>query len=121
MLVEQYDYAVDRITKYGDGDSFWCVVKKDMGFHVEGQANIHVRVLHVDTPERGQPNYQEATVFTNGWLSMHLPHLRLLSVEEDSFGRWLSEVYDSMTGERLSDALKAAQLTKPGSVWNKHR
>lgn len=118
MLVEQYDYAIERITKYGDGDSFWCVVSKDMGFHVKGEQLIHVRVLHVDTPERGKPGYVEAGAFTRGWLSSRLGELRLLSVEEDDFGRWLCEVYNNTTGERLADALKVAGLIKPNSVWN---
>lgn len=118
MLEEKYDYKVVKITKFGDGDSFWCVPEKDMGFHLTGQALVHVRVLHVDTPERGEPNYKEASEFTKVWLLSHLLNLRIRSIEEDEFGRYLCEVYDSSTQELLSDAIKQAGLMKPGSKWN---
>lgn len=114
----EYDYQVNKITKFGDGDSFWCVVEKDMGFHITGQALIHVRVLHVDTPERGELNYREASAFTASWLTASIGYLRVTSTKEDEFGRWLCEVYNSETGMRLSDALKAAGLVKPDSKWN---
>ena len=118
-LIEQYDYKIERITKFGDGDSFWCVVSKDIGFHVTAQAAVHIRVPHVDTPERRQPNYVEAGIFAHDWLVQHEQGLRLISEKEDEFGRWLSVVYDNNTGEVLADALKRTDLVKPDSRWNK--
>lgn len=116
MTTEQYDYKVERIVKYGDGDSFWAVVSKDIGFFVSAQALIHVRVTHVDTPERKQVNYIEASAFTRAWIESRT--VRVRSVERDEFGRWLCDVYDEDTGLLLSDALKQAGLAKPDSRWN---
>lgn len=117
-LVEQYLYQVDKIIKYGDGDSFWAVLSKDIGFYVRGQAPVHVRVTHIDTPERGQPLYVEAGEFTMNWLIMNEGKLDALSEKRDEFGRWLCDIYNRETGERLSDALKAVGFAKPGSKWN---
>lgn len=113
-----YDYKVERIPKFGDGDSFWAVVSKDIGFYITAEALVHIRVLYVDTPETGQPNYREASDFTKAWLSAHLPNLRITSVKRDEFGRWLSVVYDELTHETLGQALTNANLLKPGSQWN---
>ena len=113
-----YDYKVEKVVKFGDGDSFWVVFSKDVGFYISAEALVHVRVLYVDTPERGQLNYKEASVFTHDWLVAHMDNLRGTSVERDEFGRWLSVIYDAVSGETLAQALKDANLLKPGSKWN---
>lgn len=52
-----FNAHVDRVI-----DSDTVVVTIDLGFDVF--AKRKVRLLNVDTPERGQKNYQEATDFT---------------------------------------------------------
>lgn len=125
MLVEQYEYDVDRILKFMDGDTFVAVLSHDVGFHERAQHSAKIRVLHVDTPERGQINYREASAFTQTWITEVIDQgagiLKVITHKDndtDEFGRWLGDVFNSVTGERLSDALKAANLIKPGSVWN---
>jgi Staphylococcus phage endonuclease len=59
-----------------------------------------IRILGVDTPERGQPNYVEAARFTAHWLAQG--PFTLETCKRDSFGRYLSIV------TRGADTLAAA-------------
>ena len=79
-----------------DGDTFTL-------YHVGTPPEERVRVLAVDTPERGQPGYTEATVFTRQWLAKG--PFDLVACKRDSFGRLLADI--SRDGVLLSDVLKA--------------
>ena len=49
-----------------------------------------IRWVRVDTPERGQPEYQEAKDYLSALIADGV-YLEILA--RDSFGRWLAEVY----------------------------
>lgn len=82
-----------------DGDTF------DL-YHVGVPAKERIRVLGVDTPERGKPNAAEATAFTTAWLQRG--PFDMVTCKRDSFGRMLGAI--SRNGERLDAALIAAGL-----------
>lgn len=114
----EYVYDLDKVIHIVDGDTFDAVLSKDLGFNVRGQAAVRVRVRGVDTPERGEPLYTEAKVFTGAWLMAHEGSIKVETFEKDSWGRWVARVYIRDTGVSLDEELKAAGLIKPGSHWN---
>lgn len=58
--------------------------------HVGVPAEERVRVLGVDTPERGEPGYAEAAAFTAAWLAAG--PFKIDACRRDSFGRYLAWV-----------------------------
>ena len=88
-----YQAIVDRVI---DGDTVDMIV--DYGFRLEQTQRI--RLLHVDTPERGKPSWQEATDTLKFYLHAAAEkdpggegRLRLISHKTGKFGRWLGEIY----------------------------
>ena len=96
-----YIYAV-KVERVIDGDTVQLLV--DLGFHLT--ASMRFRILGVDTPERGQPGWAEATAFTRAWLEQS-PGLTAATEKADSFGRWLADLHRP-DGTCLSHALLAA-------------
>ena len=84
-----------------DGDTFTL-------YHVGVLSEEKVRLLHVDTPERGQPGFATATEFTADWLM--LGSFTLDTCRRDSFGRLLATA--TRNGKGLSEALLEAGLGK---------
>ena len=103
-----------EVVKIIDGDTIR--VNLDLGFRV-GMTEQTLRLLRVNTPETKGPTREagmRAKAFTAGWLKSHTNLvMRSRKVEpghavEDSFGRYLVEVYgDDEKGEQtcLNDAL----------------
>lgn len=85
-----------HVSRVVDGDTFLL-------YNVGIPSEESVRVVGVNTPERGQPGFFEARNFTLHWLS--LSHFTFTSCRRDSFGRYLATV--SRNGVTLSDALIA--------------
>jgi Micrococcal nuclease (thermonuclease) homologs len=99
LTVTLLPQAVKRVI---DGDTFIL-------YHVGVPAEERVRVLDIDTPEKGDQHAVEATQFTRDWLAQG-PFV-LTTCKRDSFGRLLAEV---MRGsDSLADSLKAAGYAKP--------
>ena len=73
----------EHIKRVVDGDTFIL-------FHVGVPNEERVRLLGVDTPERGEPGYAEATAFTSQWLKAG--SATLTACKRDSFGRLLATV-----------------------------
>lgn len=82
-----------------DGDTFVL-------YHVGVPAEERVRLLGVDTPERGEPGFLEAGQFTRAWLSAG--PWTLSTCKRDSFGRLLGTV--TRGGQNLGDELRQAGL-----------
>jgi micrococcal nuclease len=61
-----------------------------------------LRLLDVDTPERGQPGFMESAEFTSEILEGSR-EIIVRTVSKDSFGRWLAEVW--CDGESLNNRL----------------
>lgn len=57
----------------GDGDTCWLIRSRidfigDHRFRVEDVDPVSIRLVWVDTPERGKPGYREATDDLSAWL-----------------------------------------------------
>lgn len=98
-----------------DGDTIDVII--DFGFDVS--AKRRVRVLDVDTPERGQENFKEATEFVKE--RVEGKELLLQTYKSDVFGRYLARIWynNEDTGKVcLNDELLMSDLLKPNSKWN---
>lgn len=92
----------DHVKRVIDGDTFVL-------YHVGVGGEEHVRLLGVDTPERGQENFKEATQFTQEWIAQGPFSLEACS--RDKYGRLLGTVRRQT--DDLGDALRRADLIKP--------
>lgn len=105
-----YDYKVLEVVRVVDGDT--VDLRLDLGFRIHTVNRF--RLFLVDTPERGQPQWSEASDFTRLWLSKP-GELRALTHKSDSFGRWLADLYYTSDPENtLSRALVIVGL----GVWS---
>jgi endonuclease YncB( thermonuclease family) len=73
-----------------------------------------IRLANVDAPERREHSYDTARLFLTDWLRERSAYLRVATYLEDSFGRWVGDVYDRRTGESASEALLRAGVA---GVW----
>lgn len=83
-----------HVKRVVDGDTFVL-------FSVGVNGQEFVRILGIDTPERGQPLAAEATAFTKAWLAKGPSEL--VACKRDDFGRLLGGV--TRGAESLSGAL----------------
>lgn len=91
--------APQHVKRTVDGDTFIL-------HHVGIPPEERIRVLEIDTPERGQPGFDQATAFTATWLARG--NFTITACRRDSFGRLLAVV--TRDGDRLADALYNAGL-----------
>ena len=90
-----FTYRHVAVVRVIDGDS--VALSIDMGNKIKWTDNF--RLLGIDTPERGQPGYSEAT--------QHIKYLlgngvaRVETFKPDKYGRWLCEIYISTSGGEL--------------------
>lgn len=103
-----------RVLRVIDGDTL--VIDLDMGF--ETHTIKRVRLLGVDTPERGQVNYNEAKAFTTSTVLGKDVYVQ--TYQADVFGRYLADVWyrEGDNEFRLSHELTVRGLVKQGSKWN---
>lgn len=99
LLCATIQLSPAHVLRVVDGDTFILA-------HVGIPPEERVRILGVDTPERGQPNYEAATAFTRSWIAAG--DFSLTTCKRDSFGRLLSTI--TRGNENLSDALLNASL-----------
>lgn len=98
------------VVRWVDGDT--VDLSMDQGLRV--YRHDRFRVYGIDTPERGQPNHDEATAF----MSLHAPAgstqlVRIWKNKEDKYGRWLIEIFPTDLDISLNDAIILAGLAKP--------
>lgn len=112
------DYTYEGIiARWVDGDTVDMIVTKtsDFGFKMtlDGTYTGRFRLTIVDTPERGEPGWAEATAFCR----LHLPAGTRTRVDTyktpDSFGRYLADIY--VGGTTISSLLLQAGLAE---VWS---
>ncbi|WRM43407.1 cold shock protein [Staphylococcus phage LY01] len=104
-----------KCEKVVDGDTIDVII--DFGFDVS--AKRRVRILDVDTPERGQENFKEATEFVKE--RVEGKELLMQTYKSDAFGRYLAKIWyiNEDTGKAcLNDELLRSDLLKPNSRWN---
>lgn len=84
------------------------IIDGDTGvlFHVGVPAEERFRILEINTPERGQPGFEEAKAFTTDWLAQG--NFTITACNRDSFGRLLAII--SRNGVSLADELFANGL-----------
>jgi micrococcal nuclease len=95
-------------TRVIDGDTF--VGNLSFGVFKMTLEDIHFRLMDVDTPERGEPNYHEATEFTAQ--NLEGKEFTVYLHKKDSFGRWLADVYLDGIHERFNDVLLKEGIAK---------
>lgn len=108
-----------RITNTVDGDTVDAIV--DLGFGVDGMA-MRLRLLGVDTPERNQLGWAEATQFTKAWIATYQSdggHVVITTIKDrsdrdkkDSFGRYLAVIWDMAKTQSLNEALLTGGYAK---------
>ena len=86
-----------------DGDTFDALVRTHAGqidgWQITASKVVRIRPVHLDTPERGEKGYDEATEdladWLYGWDSMNgYLVARLDERQQDTFGRYLAEVHE---------------------------
>ncbi len=91
-----HNFVVRRVI---DGDT--VEVEIDLGFR---QSTVQrIRLQGVDTPERGQEGFKEATLGTEHWFNTR-GSIRLITINEQSFNRWIG-MFVTSKNEHLSDYL----------------
>lgn len=106
-----YTYKA-KCTKVIDGDTLDIII--DFGFNTYGKRRV--RLLGVDTPERSQMNYKEATQFTRNCVENK--DVFIQTYKSDGFGRYLAKVWFE-NNRCLNEELKKSKLLKENSKWNK--
>lgn len=102
-------------TNVVDGDTVDILL--DFGFKIIGERRV--RLLGVDTPERGQENFTEATEFTKSRVLDK--EIYVQTYKDDAFGRYLATIFyeENEVMYCLNDELKNSSLLKKNSKWNK--
>lgn len=99
-----HKYAQVAVLHVVDGDTVDLSVQVGFGITYQGR----FRLARIDTPEKGQPGYLEATVELRRLLAL-LP-LTLTVTGRDKYGRWLAELYTGTAN--INDALLKGGFAK---------
>ena len=95
----EYRYTA-RVLRWVDGDT--VDLRVDVGFFLRLEDRF--RLYGIDTPERGQPGYKEATAMADTLAPADTVVLiRTYKPYRDKYGRWLAEVFvgDTSVNEQL--------------------
>lgn len=90
-ILKVYDARLLRVI---DGDTIYVVPTE----------YSKLRLLGVQTPEKGQEGYEYSTQLVKEWIGND--ELRIVYEKEDSFGRQLAVVYRKRDGANLNDFLQ---------------
>lgn len=92
-----------------DGDTVEALI--DLGYHT--LVKHHIRLSHVNTPEKGQQGWKEATDFTTQTLVGK--EVSIVSTKDDKYGRVLAEIYIEIDGQEVyfNGELLSKGLAKP--------
>lgn len=100
MTEPAYTYAAEVI-RWIDGDT--VDLKVDLGFHMWAQTRF--RLHGIDTPERGQPGFKEATAAANALAPPGSTVVLESFKDGDKFGRWLGVITASGETACVNDVL----------------
>ncbi len=95
------DWDVLGVERVVDGDTVDLRVRRKVGvlgtFDIEATGIIRVRLVHLDTPEKGEPLFDRATdelsAWIYGWDKSVDGGLRVVTHGTDAFGRYICDVY----------------------------
>ena len=82
-----YEYRA-KLVRCVDGDT--ADLEIDLGFYMT--AKIRCRLLGVDTPERGQPDYKKATAMLENLIAMERDEAGYFTItthKTGKYGRWI--------------------------------
>ena len=85
-----YNATIDR---WVDGDTVYMTV--DLGFRMT--SNTDFRLYGINTPERTQPGYHEATAFAEGLAPSGTAVVIKTYKDPDKYGRWLAQIFVGTT------------------------
>jgi micrococcal nuclease len=100
----RYKAAIDR---WVDGDTVDMYV--DLGFHI--YAKTRFRLYGIDTPERGQALWSEASAHSKLMAPAGTDVTIEVFKDADKYGRWLVNIF--VDGESVNRSLVAAGLAVP--------
>jgi endonuclease YncB( thermonuclease family) len=93
-------WTVLTITRVVDGDTVRLIRTRDLG-NADGltitatdTTDVPVRLIHVDTPERGEVGWAEAKADLEKWVLGHEGSLTLHTAGRDRYGRLLGDLHD---------------------------
>lgn len=120
--MSDFEYEISKVVRVLDGDTLDLELRKEtevgFGHKIVWQGVIRARLVLIDTPEKGTVEYDKATQFTRLWVNF--PGARQLRARtfrprnvtaDGGFGRWLTDIYDTVSGDTLS-----GELLKQGFV-----
>ena len=94
-----YTYEHVTLLRVIDGDTIQVAI--DVGFKF--QTTQILRLVDLDTPERGQPGFNASRAKLQTVLADH--RLAVRTYKQDSFGRWLATVW-------IGEAVDVSQLMR---------
>jgi micrococcal nuclease len=112
--LERPVHSVERVI---DGDTMILIL--ELG--VDVLRRVRARLTIVDTPERGEPGWEDSVRFATAWLRDRSGHLAVdLPLTSsgrplETFGRYFADVVDVRDGSSLSSALLQSGLAP---VWS---
>lgn len=83
-----YTYKA-KVMRWVDGDT--VELRVDLGFHLWLECKF--RLYGIDTPERGQPKYREATAFSTKMAPVDSSLIIRSYKDADKYGRWLADLF----------------------------
>lgn len=110
--VPDYTYKA-TIVRWVDGDTVWLTV--DLGFRFTMTSDF--RLYGINTPERGQTGYNEATQFAEKSAPVGSSVIIKSYKDPDKYGRWIVQIFTgdiTVVGQTdLNDALVAGGFAVP--------
>jgi len=96
-----------KVVRIVDGDTM--DVDVDLGFYLTARKRL--RLARIDTPERGEVNFTEATDRVKE-LTPVGSTIRIKTGKSGGFGRWLAEINYGEASRNLNDQLLQEGLAK---------
>jgi len=103
-----YVYTAE-VLRWVDGDTVDLCV--DVGFHMTFEGRF--RLYGVDTPERGQPNHDEAWLLAATVAPVGAKVLARTLKSADKYGRWLAEILTADGTKSVGESLLENKLAVP--------
>lgn len=102
-MSEDWAFTTASVT---DGDTVRAHLTREVGVvngwaltvHSTDPKGVRLRLVILDTPERGQVGYSEAKAHVLEWLQAHTGRLRCETYQAGGFDRLLADIY--VDGER---------------------
>jgi len=115
LILNTNQLDIGRVDYVIDGDTAWIII--------DGK-KVKVRFIGVDTPERGEIGYEEASAYTRNLIDHQMVYLESDVSDKDQYGRllryiWLDEpdMYDSpisLSYAIIGEHMLNARLLKAG-------